>query len=122
MTDLAFSINGVDFRSAVNKNGYKTFLPPVYGAEMTTLSGVRVRPVQRYRGELHVVLNDLEAAQAAQLGLALLADPLQVTYFSFQRGKTVTETMQLENYALAQLLKDGGERWLTGVTLKFEQN
>lgn len=122
MIDLPFALNGIDFRSAVNKNSYKTFLEPVYAGEMETLGKVRIRPLKRYRGGLHVGLNDLEENESARMSAELMRDPVTVTYYSFQRRRTVTETMQLEPYARAQLLQDGGERWLEGVTLKFEQN
>ena len=65
MTDLPFALNGIDFRSAVNKNSYKTFLEPVYAGEMETLGKVRIRPLKRYRGGLHVGLNDLEENESA---------------------------------------------------------
>lgn len=121
MTDLKFEVNGVSFARLVHKNGYRTYLDPVYSGEVTTLDGVRKAALKRYRGTLHVTLNDLDEDDSAQLCAALLADPLEVTYHSFQRNADVTERMWLEGYAREQLMRDAGTRVLAGVTLKFEQ-
>ena len=121
MTDLTFKVNGQDFSALVHKNGIRTYLDPVYSREITTLNKVRRRILRRYRGILHVTLNDLEDKEVSRLYAALMSWPLEVTYYSFQRQKVVTETMSLEPYAAAQLLKSQNERWLSGVTLEFEQ-
>jgi len=122
MTDWKFEINGVSFADLVHKNGIRTYLEPVYSGEITTLDGVRKAALQRYRGGLHVTLNDLDEADSARLCAALLAEPLVVTYFSFQRSAEVTQTMRLEPFAREQLMRDAGTRVLAGVTLKFEQD
>lgn len=122
MTDLSFEINGVSFARLVHKNGIRTYLEPVYAGQVTTLDGVRRAALKRYRAALHVTLNDLDEVDSAALCAALLADPLEVTYFSWQRNATVTQTMRLEPYAREQLMRDGGVRVLAGVTLKFEQD
>lgn len=122
MTDLKFEVNGVSFASLVHKNGIRTYLEPVYSGQITTLDGVRKAALVRYRGLLHVTLNDLDEADSASLCAALLAEPLVITYFSFQRGAEVTEQMRLESFAREQLMRDGGTRVLAGVTLKFEQD
>ena len=122
MTDLTFEVNGQDFSALVHKDGIRTYLDPVYSGEITTLAKVRRRSLKRYRGVLHVTLNDLEEKESTALCAALMAYPLQVTYYSLQRRRVVTESMSLEPYALEQLLQDAGERWLAGVTLKFEQD
>ena len=121
MTDHKFTVNGQDFSALVHKNGIRTYLEPVYSGEMTTLSGVRRRAVRRYRGLLHVVLNDIPGQQSAALCAALLQEPLTIGYHSFQRGRDVYETMTLEPFARQRLLRDAGEDWMAGVTLKFEQ-
>lgn len=122
MTDLKFEVNGVSFAHLVHKNGIRTYLTPVYSGEITTLNGVRKAALLRYRGELHVTLNDLDEDDSADLCAALLAEPLQIGYFSFQRNTEVTEQMRLEPYAREQLMRDAGTRVLAGVTLKFEQD
>lgn len=122
MTDLRFRINGQDFAALVNKNGYRTFLDPVYSGEITTLDGTRRAALLRYRGRLHVTLNDLEESESAALCAALLQEPLTVEYYSFQRRSNVVQQMRVEPYARAQLLRDAGERWISGVMLKFEQD
>ena len=122
MTDLAFKVNGQDFSALVHKNGIRTYLEPIYSGEITTLAKVRRRVLRRWRGVLHVTLNDLEETQSAQLCAALMNDPLSVTYYSYQRRSVVTENMSLEPYSREQILRDAGERWLAGVTLKFEQD
>lgn len=122
MTDLTFKVNGQDFSALVYKNGIRTYLEPIYSGEIITLDKVRRRALKRYRGVLHVTLNDLEEKQSSALCAALLADRLDVSYYSFQRGQVVTETMSLEPFAREQILQDAGERWLAGVTLKFEQD
>ena len=122
MTDLKFEVNGVSFARLVHKNGIRTYLEPIYSGQITTLDGVRKAALLRYRGLLHVTLNDLDEADSARLCAALLAEPLVITYFSFQRNMEVTEQMRLESYAREQLMRDGGTRVLAGVTLKFEQD
>lgn len=122
MTDLRFKINGQDFAALVYKNGYRTFLDPVYSGEITTLDGVRRAALLRYRGRLHVTLNDLDESESAELCAALLQEPLRVEYYSFQRRANVTQQMRVEPFARAQLMNDAGTRVLAGVTLKFEQD
>lgn len=122
MTDLKFLINGQDFSALVHKNGYRTYLDPVYSGEITTLDGVRRAALLRYRGRLHIILNDLDEEDSARLCAALLADPITVTYHSFQRNTDVTQSMWLDPFARELLMQDAGTRVLAGVTLKFEQN
>ena len=122
MTDLTFKVNGQDFSALVHKDGIRTYLEPVYSGEITNLAKVRRRALKRYRGVLHVTLNDLEESQSKALCAALLLEPLSISYYSFQRGRVVTETMALDPFAREQLLQDAGERWIAGVTLKFEQD
>lgn len=122
MTDLTFEVNGQDFSALVHKNGIRTFLEPVYSGEITTLAKVRRRAFKRWRGILHVTLNDLEEKDSARLCQALLNYPLTVRYYCWQRQQVVSEVMSLDPYAREQLLRDAGERWLAGVTLKFEQD
>lgn len=122
MTDRPFSVNGVDFRALVHENGIRTYLEPVYSKEITNLAKVRRRVLVRYRGVAHVPLNDLEESDVDALCAELTKPPLTVTYYSRQRRRVVTETMSLDPYVLEQLLQDAGERWIAGVTLKFEQD
>ena len=121
MTDLRFLVNGVDFSRLVHKNGIRTYMDPVFDGQITTLAGVRKAALRRYRAILHVTLNDLEQSESAKLSRALLAWPLEITYFNLQRNEEVTQTMRLEGYPRERLLQDGGENWLSGTTLKFEQ-
>lgn len=122
MTDLTFKINGQDFSALVHKNGYRTYLDPVYSGEITTLDGVRRAALLRRRGRLHITLNDLDEEDSARLCAALLAEPVSVTYHSFQRDADVTEQMRLDPYAREMLMRDAGTRVLAGGTLKFEQD
>lgn len=122
MTDLTFEVNGTDFSALVHKNGIRTYLEPVYSGEITTLAKVRRRSLKRWRGILHVTLNDLAEKDSAALCAALMAYPLQVRYYCWQRRQVVTEAMSLDPFAREQLLRDAGERWIAGVTLKFEQD
>ena len=122
MTDLTFEVNGRDFSALVHKNGIRTHLEPVYSGEITTLAKVRRQALKRWRGILHVTLNDLAEKDSAALCQALMEWPLTVRYYSWQRRQVVSENMTLDPFAREQLLRDAGERWVSGVTLKFEQN
>lgn len=121
MTDLTFKVNGKDFSHLVHKNGIRTYLEPVYSGEITTLDKVRRRVLKRYRGGVHVTLNDVEASQSAELCAELVKVPVTIGYYSFQRAKYVEESMTLDSFARERLLKDAGEDWIAGVTMKFEQ-
>ena len=122
MTDLTFKINGQDFSALVHKNGIRTFLEPVYSGEIITLDKVRRRALKRFRGILHVTLNDLEETESARLCAALTDHPLQVQYYCWQTRQVVTQYMSVEPFAREQLLRDAGERWIAGVTLQFEED
>ena len=121
MTDLAFAVNGVDFSALVHKNGYATDLEPVYAGQYTDLNQVDHYILKRYRGIFCPTLNDLEAQQSLELCDELLKPQLNVTYFSFQRGRVVTEAMRLTSIPREQLMRTRSRRWLAGVTLRFEQ-
>ena len=121
MTDLTFTVNGKDFSALVHRDGIKTFLEPVYSSEITTLNKIRRRMLVRYRGVVHIKLNDLEQGESEELCAELMKWPLVIGYYSFQRRRVVTETMSLDPYAVVQLFRNEDERWLSGTTLKFEQ-
>lgn len=121
MTDYCFTINGVDFRSLVNKHHYETDRVPVVAWKITDLDGVDHQVVQRWRGKLKVGLNDLTADESSAICAALMETPLSIRYHSFQLGADTTEEMRITSMPVAHLLKSAGQNWHAGVTLSFEQ-
>ena len=121
MTQFPFLINGVDFSDVVHRRGYATNREPVYAAAWTDLSGYSHRPVLRTRGTLAIQLNDLKNERSQELCQALLEQPLRVTYWSFNLGRQVTESMEITSVPRQLLLVAAGQPWIAGATLNFTQ-
>lgn len=112
-----FLIGGVDFSDVFSRWGYSTDRTPVYGPSVTTLDGVRHRPVIRWRGSLTGQLNALSDSRAAELFNAI-AGSQRITYYSWQLGAIVTEDMELDGMPLTGL---PGTTWQVGESLSFVQ-
>ena len=121
MTKYPFKLNGKDFSRLVHKFGYQTERRPVFASRYEDLDGRTRSIVGHWSGVLSIQLNDIPAADAAALGAELLTAPLEVTYYSFQLKREVTERMMVENFPLALKLATAATDWLAGVTLKFEE-
>lgn len=121
MTKFPFKLNGVDFSRLVHKYGYQTQRSPVYASRYEDLDGRTHSVVGRWIGDLTIQLNDIPAADAASIGAALLDAPLDVTYYSFQQGREVTERMMLEDMPMALKLATATTDWIGSLTLKFKE-
>lgn len=121
MTNLPFTINGVDFSDVVHKYGYATDSIPVYSRTITTLDGVDHCNLIRMRGVLTITTNPVSEARAAAFCSALQSLPAAISYYCFQTGKTVTQTMRASGMPLALTLQNGAARWLSGMEISFEQ-
>ena len=121
MTKYPLKINGVDMSRLCHKRGYTTFRTPVYAGKYTDLQQTDHYVVARWRGGLRLPLNDLTAADAAELAALLMAAPLTVEYHSFDLGKTVTETLMPESVPNELKMSTSRADWITGVTLTFHQ-
>lgn len=121
MTKFPLTINGEDLSSLCHKRGYTTSRTPVYGGTYTDLDQVDHYFISRWRGNLIVRTNDLKQADATRLANLLLSAPLQVTYYSFDLGREVTETMMPEAVPKELKLSTPRADWIAGVTLTFTQ-
>lgn len=121
MTKYTFKLNGVDVSRLVHKYGYHTERRPVYASRYTNLNGQTRSVVGRYRGYIAITTNDMTADDAAWLSALLLQAPLNVTYYSFQLKKEVTERMMVEGIPLALKMVSSQTDWVSGVTLEFEE-
>lgn len=121
MTELPFKLNGVTFADCVHKYGYETDRYPVYAAQWTDLSGVDHDVKLRDKGALTVRINGLSESRTIELRRALLANPLKVTYFSFQLGAEVVEDMRIDTAPASLQLKSGGVRYISESYLTFLQ-
>ena len=121
MTKYPFKLNGKDFSRLVHKYGYQTERRPVYASRYEDLDGRTRSVVGRWIGGLTIPLNDIPATDAAALGRELLTAPLDVTYYSFQLQREVTERMMIEDFPLALKLATATTDWLGAVMLDFKE-
>ena len=121
MTKYPFKLNGVDFSRLVHKYGYETQRSPVYASRYEDLDGRTHSVVGRWCGGLTIQLNDIPATDAADLGAELLKAPLDVTYYSFQLKREVTERMMIGDYPLALKLATARADWMAAVVLEFKE-
>lgn len=121
MTKFPLKLNGTDATRFCHKRGYTTFRTPVYAGKYTDIQQTDHYIVARWKGGLRVRINDLPAADAAELAALLMAAPLTVEYHSFDLGKTVTETMMPETIPEELKMSTARADWITGVTLTFNQ-
>lgn len=112
---------GVEYKGIVHRGGYATSWTPVYSRSVTTLDGVTHDVVVRRRGGLRVRFNPLTASADATLCTLLATGILIVTYYSIQRGQTVTETMRVTNVDSAVLAKVAGTQWIASHEIEFEE-
>lgn len=121
MTDLALTINGVNFSGYVQKGEYTTNLVPVVGAKYTDLDKVDHTTVVRHRGSVTVTFNPMGPSAVASLFAALEDCPCQVTYWSFQRGQNVTQSMmpELDEIQDAKLRSSG--HWVRSFSLTLTE-
>lgn len=121
MTDLPFTINGVDFRAYVEKGVYNTDLIPVIGSKWTDLSKVDHTTIARFKGYLEVNLNPMSPAQVEALYDQLILAPVTVTYFNFKRNAQVTETMMPSWEPLKDAMKRSSGHWVQSCTIEFTE-
>ena len=121
MSKFPFILNGQDFTDLANKYGYITDRNPVYSTQWIDLSGVDHRTKLRDRGYLSIQLNDIDADKSLALCTQLLKPDLQVEYYSFQLGRTVTEKMHLTTMPRSLLMVDGKTPIHEAVILEFTQ-
>jgi hypothetical protein len=122
MTDLALTINNVDFKGYVKKGEYYTSSTPVAGSKYTDLNKVDHTTVVRHRGAVRVIFNPMSPTQIASLYSALASCPCTVTYFSFQENKNVTQTMMPALEELQDAKQRTSGHWIRsfGLTLTEE--
>lgn len=122
MTKLPFTINGEDFSDIVHKYGYATDTIPIYSRVITTMDQVDHQSLVRMRGALNIRTNPVQADRAAAFCSALKSLPAKVTYYSFQSGQLVEQTMRLMgSLPLSLALWNGDTKWLDGLSLTLEQ-
>lgn len=121
MINLAFSVNGKDFSGMVYKYGYKTGREPVISETITTLDGVDHEMIARWRSTLTVTLNAATLEQTAAFAAEVMKDSCTVTYFNFQLGQEVTETMKFATISNQIALEAGGSKYLDQTKITFEQ-
>ena len=122
MTKLPFTINGEDFSDIVHKYGYATDTIPVYSRVVTTMDQVDHQKLVRMRGGLNIRTNPVKAERAAAFCSALRSLPARITYYSFQSGQIVEQTMRLTGSIPRSLaLWNGDVKWLDGIPITFEQ-
>ena len=121
MTDLPFSINGIDFIGLVYKKRYTTGKVPVVAAAFTDLRGVDTEIISRWKSTLTVPLNHLTDAQVCALSEQLMKPKVIVNYYNAQDGAVVTHEMKCLTLQNANDFTARGIRWWEGGTLNFEQ-
>lgn len=120
MTDLTFTINGVDFSSIVQKGEYTTGKIPVT-IKRTDLDKVDHTILIRHRGYIEVTLNPLSPAQAEDLFTQLELSPCTVQYFSFQDKAIVQQTMVPSFDNLQDAKKRESGHWVRSIKVSFTE-
>ncbi len=121
MTDLSFTINSHDYASLVDAHNCQTSLTPVEGSRYTDLDKVEHVAVVRHRGALSVQINPVDETKVAALCADLITAPVTVTYYSFQRGCTVTETMMPDAQAIKDAFRFLNKKYVEGFTIKLTE-
>lgn len=121
MTNLPFTVNGVDFSDLVTIRQYKTNRIPVLGTKYTDLAKIDHTTIARYKGYLEVNLNPLSPSQAEDFYAELLNAPCTVTYYSFQLQQTVTELMIPAFDGLKDAKQRESGHWLDNSTVNFTE-
>ncbi len=121
MTDLTFIVNSRDYSDVVDAHNYQTGLTPVEGSRYTDLDKVEHVAVARHRGSLAVKVNPLCGDRLAALCADLAAAPVTVTYYSFQRGRDVTETMMPDDTTVKDAFRFLNKRYAEGFSIKLTE-
>lgn len=121
MTDLTLTINGSDYSHIVTKAQYKTFRTPVISYSYVDLDKVTHQYIKRWKGGLEVEVNPIFEDMAADLYEDLIEQPCEVSYYSFQLGQVVTESMIVSESTMqdAKAFSDG--HFIGNLTLRFEE-
>lgn len=121
MTDLSFTINSHDYSDIVDIHNYQTSLTPVEGSRYTDLDKVEHVAVVRHRGGLSVKINPVDEDKVAALCTDLITAPVTVTYYSFQRGHTVTETMMPDDTTVKDAFRFLNKKYVEGFSIKLTE-
>ncbi len=121
MTDLSFTINSHDYSGLVDVHNYQTGLTPVEGSRYTDLDKIEHVAIVRHRGTLTVKINPVDEDRLAALCADLINSPLTVTYYSFQRGQNVTETMMPDSSTVKDAFRFLNKKYVDGFSIKLTE-
>ncbi len=121
MTDLPLTIDGHDYSGLVDKYNYETTLTPVEGSRYTDLDKIEHVSIVRHRGGLTVKLNPISEDNAEALCADLMLTPVTVTYYSFQRNASVTETMEADETTMKDAFRHLSKKFAEGFTVTLTQ-
>ena len=120
MTDLKCTINGHDYKAYVQKGEYYTDVIPVT-IKRTDLDGVDHTLTIRHNGYFAVTLNPISVTTADSLFTDLMAAPISVTYYSFQKKLDVTQTMTPKFEVLQDAKKRDTLHWVRSFKIQFTE-
>lgn len=121
MTNMTFTLDGVDFSALVKSRGYKTQRVPVYGRKVTTKDGVDHQKKLRDRLVVTAPLNDMLQEQSEALCEKLRLHPIGATVTDMDTGEDVSVQLRTVGVPRELKLQERGEDWIAGEELVLEE-